>query len=105
MGKDSYDRILEKLDNLLERVDVIEMSITDMLDKIESDVVDNRKTTFKKAKDLPIGTKVRISEANLSVYEVIAHSKGCDEVAILENDEGHIVTENVNDVLIVGEVE
>lgn len=105
MGKDSYDRILEKLDNLLERVDVIEMSITDMLDKIESDVVHNRKTTFKKAKDIPLGSLVIADGYNSKYYTVVGHGKYSDNVVVLENEDGDFVNLNVEDVAVVGEVE
>lgn len=97
MAKDSYDRILEKLDSLNARLSDIEEHLGSLIDNAG-------KRLWKKAKDLPIGTKVRISEANLSIYEVIAYSKNCDEIVVLENDEGHIVTDNVNDIDVVSEV-
>lgn len=105
--KDSYDRVIEKLNRLEDRLADFEATITIALLKLEKAVEeDNTPKRAKKAKDLPIGTKVSIylsgnaCEAD-DIYEVIAHSKTCDDVVILENDSGDISTENVDDLEIV----
>ena len=100
---DSFDRLMDKLDAIHQQLSEFEVTITTALIKFEGKV---DKPKPKKAKDLPIGTKVTIygldegREAD-DIYEVIAHSKTCDDVVILENDSGDITTENAGVLEIV----
>lgn len=105
--KDSYDRVIEKLNRLEDRIADFEATITISLLKLEKAVEeDNIPKRTKKAKDLPIGTKVSIyGSGNTSelddIYTVIAHSRTCDNVVVVENDSGDISSENVDDLDIL----
>ena len=97
--KDSYDRLLDKLEEIDERLLGLETRIAVALDRAG-------KRISKKAKDLPIRTKVSIyGSGNASelddIYTVIAHSRTCDDVVVVENGSGDISAENVDDLDIV----
>lgn len=106
--KDSYDRVIEKLNRLEDRLADFEATITISLLKLEKAVEEDSVTKQpKKAKDLPIGTKVTLyslvgnEPTPDDVYTVIAHSRTCDDVVVVENDSGDISAENVNDLDIL----
>ena len=99
MAKNNLDRLFDKLDEIEQRLLGLEETVTNALDKAA-------KRIDKKAKDLPIGTKVSIyGSGNASelddIYTVIAHSRTCDDVVVVENGSGDISAENVDDLDIL----
>jgi len=95
--QDSYDRILDKIDGIQTRLEQIEHKLLCMLGDVEK-IIDRDYTKDLKARDVPLGTKVIVDD---EPFEIIAYSKMGDQVVVLEDEEGCIFTENVNDLKIV----
>ena len=94
MAKASFEDILQKLDMIQRRLDDIDTLLENKFDEAENRITKKKRL---KAKDIPIGAKVRID--NL-LCEVIAYSKYGDEMIVVE-DEGGVTWENANDVEVV----
>jgi hypothetical protein len=93
-----FSEMEHSIDRLWVHINKLESRLNSALDRLEKSI---DKDTVKKdlnARDVPLGTKVFVDD---DMYEIIAYSKMGDQVVVLEDEEGNIFTENINDLEIL----
>ena len=93
-----FSEMEHSIDRLWAHINKLESRLNSALDRLEESI--NKDTDKKdlKARDVPLGTKVFLDD---DMYEIIAYSKMGDQVVVLEDEEGIIFTENINDLKVI----
>jgi NADH:ubiquinone oxidoreductase subunit D len=91
---DSYDRILDKIDEVFIRLALIEQ-------KLNTALKNDEKKLDLKARDVPLGTVVCSLYDPSEKYKIIAYSKQGDQVVVIEDEDGNVDTKNINDLRIL----
>jgi hypothetical protein len=93
-----FSEMEHSIDRLWVHINKLESRLNSALDRLEKSIDKDTDKKDLKARDVPLGTKVFLDD---DMYEIIAYSKMGDQVVVLEDEEGIIFTENINDLKIV----
>ncbi len=102
-----FNEMEHSIDRLWVHINKLESRLNSALDRLENSIDKDIIKKDLKARDVPLGTKVsletRVHGDTIAYfeYEIIAYSKMGDQVVVLEDEEGHIFTKNINDLKIV----
>ena len=95
MAKYTMNDIMRKLDDIDQSIEQMQHDLLHMAKDMDKQTP--KPNPSRKAKDVPIGTSVRYCGIN---YTVIGHGLVSDLVLVLEDEDGDITTENVDDVFM-----
>jgi len=96
-----FNEMEHSIDRLWLHINKLESRLNSALDRLEK-VIDKQPISKDlKARDVPLGTKVISGHYPDSELEIIAYSKQGDQVVVVEDEEGEIFTENINDLEIL----
>lgn len=93
-----FNEMEHSIDRLWVHINKLESRLNSALDRLEKSIDKDTDKKDLKARDVPLGTKVFLDD---DMYEIIAYSKMGDQVVVLEDEEGIIFTENINDLKVI----
>jgi len=93
-----FNEMEHSIDRLWVHINKLESRLNSALDRLEKSIDKDADKKDLKARDVPLGTKVFLDD---DMYEIIAYSKMGDQVVVLEDEEGIIFTENINDLKVI----
>jgi hypothetical protein len=93
-----FSEMEHSIDRLWAHINKLESRLNSALDRLEKSIDKDTDKKDLKARDVPLGTKVFLDD---DMYEIIAYSKMGDQVVVLEDEEGIIFTENINDLKVI----
>jgi len=93
-----FSEMEHSIDRLWVHINKLESRLNSALDRLENSIDKHTIKKDLKARDVPLRTKVFVENIK---YEIIAYSKMGDQVVVLEDEEGNIFAENINDLEIL----
>jgi hypothetical protein len=94
-----FSEMEHSIDRLWVHINKLESRLNSALDRLEKSIDKDVPKKDLKARDIPLGTKVKPKDSYYW-YEIIAYSKMGDQVVVIEDEEGNLFTENINDLEI-----
>ena len=96
-----FNEMEHSIDRLWVHINKLESRLNSALDRLEKCIEKDTTKKDLKARDVPLGTKVISGHYPDFELEIIAYSKQGDQVVVVEDEEGEIFTENINDLKVI----